>query len=132
MNTTFSSTGSQKASSGTTSKTGSSTPFDQITQLEAQEKERVQKEISAMEKEMSEVEKAVQEKTFQAEEELKLKAGAELKEYKDGELSAILSQAKADSKKGTVALEDQWSAKENQATQQLVGKMIQDDSPLFQ
>ncbi|MCF7844664.1 MAG: hypothetical protein K9M03_02440 [Kiritimatiellales bacterium] len=131
MNTTFSATGSQAASSRSTSTSGS-TPFDQIAQLEAQEKERVQKEIAAMEVERSEVEKAVEEKTFQAEEELKVKAGAELKEHKDTELSAILSKAKADSEKGIAALEDQWKSKEGQATKQLVGKMIRDDSPLFQ
>jgi len=131
MNKTFSRTGSQKASSRSTTKTGGSTPFSQITQLEAQEKERVQKEIDAMEVERNEVEKAVEEKTFQAEEELKLKAGEELTKYKESDLSAILVTAKADAEKGIVALESQWKAQEKSATQLLVGKMTKDDSTLF-
>lgn len=131
MTTIFSATGSQKASSGSAGTTGGSTPFDQITQLEAKEKQRVQKEIAAMALERSEVEKAVDEKTFQAEEELKIKAGEELKSYRETDLSATLMQAKEEATKESSALEDRWNANHQQATDQLIGKMIQEDSPLF-
>ena len=132
MNKTFSPARSQKTSSGITSAIGGSTPFDQITQLEAQEKERVQKEIAAMEVERGEVEKAVNEKTFQAEEDLKLKAGEELKDYRENELSEILTAAKDEAEKNIRKLEEHCKAKEKSATQLLVQKMIQDDSHLFQ
>ncbi|MFA7681969.1 MAG: hypothetical protein WCX61_02980, partial [Candidatus Peribacteraceae bacterium] len=123
MNTTFSSSKSQKPSSG-------ATPFDQITHLENQENERVKQELDAMTREKVEVEKAVAEKQVQAEEEMKNQARVELKEYSEKELSPVLAKAQKNEQKRSTTLEEEYAKKSPDVIKKLVTMMSESDSSL--
>jgi len=131
MSPRITASGSQKTGATVSGKQGSSTPFDEITQLEKEEHKRIQKELDAMEREREEVEKAVADKTLKAENELKKKATQELKEYKEEELTKILNEATKEADKRTKELEATYDQHGQRATAHLVSIMTHADSSLF-
>lgn len=123
MNPAQTATGSQKSASGTS-------PFDQITALEEQEKARVEKEISAMAKEKNEVSASLQKKEDEASEEYREKAKKDLKEYSEKELTKIINAAKKDAEQEGGKLEKEYAKFEASVVKELVQK-AKDPTALF-
>ncbi|MBU0458243.1 hypothetical protein KJ652_00580 [Patescibacteria group bacterium] len=122
-------TASQSQKGQTAGAAGS--PFDQITRTEKQENERAAKEIKAMEAEKIEVAKAVADKTQKAEDELKIQANEELKEYKANECGQILYKAKQEAESASTAIEQKYKSRKDGAVERLVSQMTDSDSNIF-
>lgn len=109
--------------------TGADTPFAHIIALEQQEQERVQKEISAMQEEEQNARQACAKREAAMEEELRIKAKDELKEYREKELAPILKMAEADAARRTKELETHFAKQSEELAQELIDLLASDDSP---
>jgi hypothetical protein len=98
------------------------TPFDEILLLEEREKARVQKEIEAMQKAEQEMEQTCAKKEAEAEQKLKEAAKAELKEFREKELSTILKDAEVKAAKKCKKLEEAFA----ESSAKLAKKMADD------
>jgi seryl-tRNA synthetase len=118
-------------SSSTSQKMTSATPFTAITDTETQEAKRVKQELDAMQREQEEVEKAIAEKEMQAEDALRKEAREDLQEYKDTELSHILSAAEAQAEQECARLAGHSAKHAEEQVKELVAAMARPDSSLF-
>lgn len=118
MKATKTATGSQK----TGSDDRGASPFNQITELEKRENERVEKEISALEKEKQEVMTTCQNKEEEAEHNMRQKAKGELKEFSEKELSQIVDAAKKEAEAEAKKLEEEYKKFEASAAKDLAQK----------
>jgi len=116
MNTDSTATGQQK--------TGSGTPFDEITTLEKAEATRLQKELEAMNKELDKATTDVVKRKDEAMNQYKTAAAKELAQLKDTELSTIITDAN-NTKEAKIA-QVQSKAKENkkQAVQSIITEFL--------
>ena len=100
----------------------STSPFDQIRELERRENERVETELSAMQKEKEEVSASVSKKEEQAMDELKTAAKKDLKEYSETELASIVATAKNEAGSECESLKSSSTNKKADAVKMLVEK----------
>ncbi|MCA9370342.1 MAG: hypothetical protein KC680_00070 [Candidatus Peregrinibacteria bacterium] len=115
----------------TTQNSGKSTsPFDQIKELERREKERVDKELSALQKEKEDAVQSIAKKEEQSAEEMKLKAKQELKAYSENELTSIVTQGNTEALEECETLEAGFKGKKAAAVDMLVAK-AKDAESLF-
>lgn len=117
MNSTQTAQGDQKTASATS-------PFDQITELEKRENERVEKELAGLNAETEQKKAEIVKKEEEEKEQLRQKAKQDLKKYSETELSAVLADAKSASEKECKDLKSK--ADNNQAS--LVSKLTSDAS----
>lgn len=127
MDTTFTATTSGKP----TIDSGKNTPFDQISQLEIKEEQRVQQELDAMAREKDNAQKVIEQKEEQSEQEFKDSAKKELKEYSESELGKILKAKEVDGERECNELDNAYQNQAPSVAANLVSMMTNTDSPLF-
>ena len=119
MKAKFSASESQKKGGSATAN-----PFDDIVALEESEKKRVSKEIEAMGQSEQDLEKTLADKEADAEKALKDDAKVTLKEYKNSELSTILTAAKKEASDASEKVSTQFAKNKDATVTELVSKAI--------